>query len=142
MDDHDTAFEKRCTKCGVVQPRSAYQRRTSAPDGLQHWCRDCHSVANASYHKQHPTASQRKSLLRLYGFDYDDVAAAIKAQGGRCPLCGDTFADHWRSACVDHDHATQRFRAILCRRCNAMLGQARDNPEVLIRAAEYLRSHQ
>jgi hypothetical protein len=43
--------------------------------------------------------------------------------------------------CVDHDHETNRVRALLHDRCNRMLGCARDNPEVLRRAAAYLEEH-
>jgi hypothetical protein len=39
---------------------------------------------------------------------------------------------------VDHCHATQRARGLLCASCNAMIGQARDSATVLRAAADYL----
>lgn len=39
---------------------------------------------------------------------------------------------------MDHDHETGETRGMLCSACNKMLGFARDDPEILRRALEYL----
>ena len=44
---------KTCTKCGKELPVDRFSRKSSAPDGLQNWCKDCQRVANkASYGKR------------------------------------------------------------------------------------------
>lgn len=76
------------------------------------------------------------------------VAAVIARQGGRCPICEEPLS---ASRVIDHDHARARLhghaddracprcvRAVLCRRCNALLGFAKDSVELLARAAAYL----
>lgn len=73
----------------------------------------------------------------------------IARQDGLCALCvqplGVTFAvDHSHKLAETHGHPVTRgcpkcFRAILCYRCNALLGFARDDPELLERAAAYVR---
>ena len=58
-----------------------------------------------------------------------------------CEVCGEPpRAKRGGSAvlCYDHDHVTGRFRGWLCFLCNAALGNARDNIEVLERLAAYL----
>lgn len=40
----------------------------------------------------------------------------------------------------DHDHGTGKPRGILCRNCNLAIGNMRDDPERLRRAAEYLEA--
>lgn len=41
---------------------------------------------------------------------------------------------------VDHDHKTGDVRALLCSRCNSLLGYADDSIELLKRAIAYLES--
>lgn len=41
---------------------------------------------------------------------------------------------------ADHCHATGKPRGVLCGSCNMALGLLKDNPEILERAASYLRS--
>jgi hypothetical protein len=42
---------------------------------------------------------------------------------------------------VDHDHKTGKVREVLCFTCNVMLGQAQDDPALLVRAVAYLQKH-
>lgn len=87
-------------------------------------------------------ARQRKSKCRKYGItlqEYDDL---LLRQGGVCTLCG---AKNLRAGdkylCVDHDHITGDVRGLLCHRCNSGIGFLNDDPELLSKAAAYIRSH-
>ena len=42
---------------------------------------------------------------------------------------------------VDHDHETGDVRGVLCNPCNIILGKAKDNPDILKNAANYLTEH-
>lgn len=44
-----------------------------------------------------------------------------KEQGGLCALCQSSLHD--KVACLDHDHATGRIRAVLCQNCNGIEGK-------------------
>ena len=57
----------------------------------------------------------------------------VPPEDSKCECCGDIT-----KLCLDHDHITEQFRGWLCLNCNHGLGKFKDNPEVLIRAAEYL----
>lgn len=44
---------KRCSTCHRWVPRSGYNRRAGAPDGLQPRCRDCCRAWYADHREQH-----------------------------------------------------------------------------------------
>ena len=68
------------------------------------------------------TAEQWKSLL--------------DERFGICPICRKPDPEH-----VDHDHEMGRVRGVLCFSCNAALGQFRDWPDVMRRAAAYVEGN-
>jgi len=53
-----------------------------------------------------------------------------------CEICGAIG-----KICFDHDHKTGKFRGWICGRCNFALENARDNSELLIAMADYLRKN-
>lgn len=57
----------------------------------------------------------------------------IASQMGVCLVCLSAPAVH-----VDHDHETGKVRGVLCFSCNAALGQFKDRPDVIRRAAAYV----
>lgn len=59
----------------------------------------------------------------------------VERQNGKCPICRSSLGEKPH---VDHDHMTGAIRGILCFNCNAGLGKYGDDPERLVRAAQYL----
>jgi len=74
--------------------------------------------------------------------DYEQMLAS---QGRKCAICDQPELTVIRgktiTLAVDHDHATGAVRALLCRRCNHMIGMACDDPALLRAAATYLEAH-
>lgn len=62
-------------------------------------------------------------LKHYYGLTEESFNKLLASQGGRCamPDCR-TDKPRGRGWHVDHDHETGRVRAILCTRCNILLG--------------------
>ena len=88
------------------------------------------------------TALNRKSDLKRYGITADEFVSMSKAQGDVCAICsGKQTAKRHPNLSVDHDHDTGEVRALLCVKCNTGLGMFRDSPELLEKAALYLRKH-
>lgn len=58
-------------------------------------------------------------------------------QGGACAICGGVNKDG-RNLSADHCHKTGRIRGLLCARCNRSIGAMGDDPELLLRAVDYL----
>jgi hypothetical protein len=75
-------------------------------------------------------------LSRRYGISAAEADVMLAAQRGLCAIRRVAPAVH-----VDHDHATDAVRQLMCVHCNGGLGQFRDDPAVLRAAAEYVERH-
>lgn len=74
--------------------------------------------------------------MKTYGLGAGEYDALFQAQGFACAICKGTRKQRLS---VDHDHKTGLIRGLLCRTCNGrLLTAARDKPEVLRAAANYL----
>jgi Recombination endonuclease VII len=73
--------------------------------------------------------------MHRYGVTASEIDAMIEIQAGLCLIC---LCDLGDKPHVDHDHKTGEVRGVLCFNCNGGLGQFRDEPFRLKRAAAYL----
>lgn len=85
-------------------------------------------------------------LMRYYGISVGDYAEMYRKQDGKCAIChqpetSKDKAGNVRVLAVDHCHSTGAVRELLCYACNSMLGQAKDNIDVLLAGAEYIKKH-
>lgn len=114
LEAYEAMMDRRCDWCS--EPFTA--RRTDS-----YWCSwDCRKKVLA--------------LRRSYGMNPDDLRACLAAQGFRCAGCGQPITMDDRH--IDHDHATEQLRGILCVPCNMTLGNARDDVHRLRGLATYL----
>ncbi|MBO8190400.1 endonuclease VII domain-containing protein [Streptomyces oryzae] len=116
---------KRCPQCKEVKPHSAWERNKATSDGWASYCRECRVERN-----------RESYFRRKYGMTVDQRKALLDEQFGICPICLKPAPEH-----VDHDHETGRVRGVLCFSCNAALGQFRDRPDVMRRAAAYVEGN-
>jgi hypothetical protein len=88
---------------------------------------------------------RRNDLKRTYGIAVDDYAEMLAAQNGVCAICSEPetgiLRGRLRHLAVDHDHKTGVVRELLCQKCNSMVENAREQPELLRAAAAYLERH-
>jgi hypothetical protein len=76
-----------------------------------------------------------RSKSKITGITGEQYERMLVRQGGACKICKKKES---KALCLDHDHATQWVRGLLCRKCNFGLGAFDDDPARLIRAAGYL----
>lgn len=123
-----------CIDCGDPIPPAPPRKRRKTR------CVDCYERAQAdraTRHQRLTTYEARAKWLRTYGITPEDYDRMYADQGGRCDIC-------WQpdeSLHVDHDHVTGRVRALLCGKCNRMIGLANEDPAILGRAVSYLQRH-
>jgi hypothetical protein len=78
---------------------------------------------------------------RLYGITLEDKKQMYDEQQGICPVCSFPLPEDFRSACVDHDHRTDRVRQLLHRKCNMLVGVEENQPGTCDAIKSYLEKH-
>lgn len=134
----DQSEVRRCPRCEQNKPRADFPA-----SGKAGYCRPC----RAAYGRDRNRKQRDQQREDRYGYTPEQFATLLAKQGGGCSICGTTQVTNgrWRSSeasdlHVDHDHATGHVRGLLCNRCNMTLGLMDDDPNRLIRAAEYLKN--
>ena len=82
--------------------------------------------------------SRKYGLLNKYGLTLEDYNEMFSTQNGECAICRTHQRDLNISLAVDHDHSTGKVRGLLCKNCNLMIGNAKDDISTLLHAIEYL----
>jgi hypothetical protein len=127
---------RRCPKCGEAKAEEEFPRNRSKSSGLGTYCKPCHNETTRSNIAKNHGNTRHYHLKRRYGMGADEVLEMLNRQWWHCPICVCRLT--LETAHVDHDHRTGQVRAVLCFNCNGGLGQFRDDPRVLRRAADYL----
>jgi hypothetical protein len=158
---------KRCTKCGELKPLDEFYRSNGGRDGRRADCKACDAtrrrvwyranrervIANVvawqrdnkerynarqrEYRESHPDRDWPAYLRRNFGLTVDEYEAFVAAHDSRCAIC-DAEPPEGKRHHLDHDHESGAVRGLLCVRCNNGLGQFRESPALLQRAADYL----
>jgi Recombination endonuclease VII len=108
-------------------------------------CKPCAKIRQEKYLKRHPESVSEahkrykngpKYINAIYGLPDGTVQKMKKEQAGKCAIC-----ELVKPLCVDHNHNNKKVRQLLCRNCNAALGLLKENPELIEKAAAYIRKH-
>jgi RNA polymerase-binding transcription factor DksA len=106
-------------------------------------CVTCTDTATPRWNAANPEKLRqiwfRSNIKKKFGLTEEAYNQMLAAQGGVCALCGDPPGK--RRLAVDHCHTSGAIRALLCANCNHVLGNAKDNAELLRKAADYLDTH-
>jgi hypothetical protein len=79
-------------------------------------------------------------LLKDYGISLEQREEMLKLQDCKCAICRYPFNTS-RDIHTDHNHETNQVRALLCRACNHLIGNCKENTDILLQAIEYLNRH-
>ena len=121
----------RCRKC-EVQSGKIYRHKN--PEKVR--------ITRQVYVTKNPEKTRKwaiRSTWKRKGYNPDEVECFIASHPKECEICKNTPT--YKALAVDHCHATNRLRGILCENCNTGLGMFRDTPGLLRKAAEYLETH-
>ncbi|MDR7385216.1 endonuclease VII domain-containing protein [Promicromonospora iranensis] len=112
----------------MTKPLDDFWTEPRKRDGRHSACKECMHVQQRD-----------RTLRRKYGIGSAEYDALVEAQQGRCGVCGEP--DARRPLVVDHCHRSGQVRALLCDRCNRLLGVADDDIALLEHAIQFLHKH-
>lgn len=91
------------------------------------------------YEKRYREAGKREySFVKNYGLTKEQYLQMLKAQGGRCKICGVDSTILKKKLSIDHNHKTSKVRGLLCDACNCGIGHFKDDPLLMTKAIEYI----
>ena len=162
--------EKRCSKCGEMKPVTEFHRKYTSSDGYHSNCKMCRNKILDNYRRNNkedilaysrlyksthvelmterrrmwaranPDKIRTYKLVGTYGITKEQFDTLLENQNHQCAICGDMLIIG-KQCCVDHKHDTGKIRGILCGHCNLLIGNCRENTEILQAAIEYLNRH-
>jgi len=122
------------------EKRNAYMRQWAKNH------REYFRVAARNWKKKHPEYARKyaadnrahtreKLFNQRYGMTLEQYESLFEQQNGICAICKKPGKLE-----VDHDHATQKVRGLLCKKCNMGIGYLMDDVDTMLATAEYIIS--
>lgn len=150
---------KICNKCKLEKPISEFYKRNGRPLGLMSRCKKCENLCHFDYvqknrekvykkkkewNKNNPNKVKKwdfeKGIKYRYGLSIDKYNEMLNDQNNKCAICNENFT-HKNKPCIDHNHEDLKVRALLCRKCNALIGLSNENIIILYNSIKYLEKY-
>ena len=141
IENDDKTYFCFCPKCG---------KETEHYTNNLKWSSKC-LICKKEYDRQRNLLPEIKEFYKWrdidkkYGMSKDEWFWMYKEQGRECGMCSRELSINRNgsdpnslSACIDHDHETNKIRGMLCNRCNVLLGFADDDVNLLRLGIKYL----
>ncbi len=150
------AYMKECNSCDrVLRDSYFYEDRTK-----ERRCKKCVSEARKKhynenkevikarvkkYRDENPEKIRDTKLKQAYGVGTEYFDAKLKEQGGVCAGCGKNRKVLWRGKevemALDHNHATELPRGVLCIKCNRAYGLLEEDIQTMLNLIEYTNKY-
>ena len=138
----------KCTHCQKEEYISDgislyFQKDKQKKYGFRMQCKECRSFISREWRSKNENMINIKNASRKmfsrYGITIDDYDNMLTEQNGVCAICGTSKLSKNKSRfAIDHCHNTGAIRGLLCSNCNSGIGKLKDNPDIIIKAYEYL----
>jgi DNA-directed RNA polymerase subunit RPC12/RpoP len=146
--------DKICSKCGVEKDLLDFytDSRRNKPRAE---CKQCINKSNRSWYKtvseengerlkNHRRSGMKTRLKLNFDLTLEQYEELLKSQNYECAVCQRHVDNLDKRMAVDHAHVDSDYykvgeiRGLLCEDCNLRLIGDRVNPEIFMRAANYL----
>jgi hypothetical protein len=129
---------KICTRCKDKKELSEFYKSPGSKDGYRIYCKTCYSkLRKRTYNFQ---KAKKLFLKSKYKITLEELEVLFLKQKKKCAICNEPNEEvSTRSGLhIDHDHVTGKVRGLLCKNCNQLIGNAKDNINILENSIKYL----
>lgn len=84
--------------------------------------------------------ARKTHIMRKFGITIEEYETMLLSQDSVCAICKNKCATGNYLA-VDHNHNTQKIRALLCKNCNTAIGLFKEDINIMTNAIEYIKFH-
>ncbi|WP_394815256.1 endonuclease VII domain-containing protein [Prescottella equi] len=135
-----------CRVCSVSMSLDNFPLRDKSRGTRRNECSECQRKSHSERYQRNKDRHRNRNITSRFGITTEEYEAMLSAQCGVCAICGSPETSRHQSGTVrklfiDHDHATGAVRGLLCMKCNAGIGQFKDDPALLAQAIQYLNQH-
>ena len=127
----------KCPTCGETDIAKFYVDKEG--NRTNKYCRECHKEGCKKRWHARDWLDRWASRNYKYGVTKEYLIELYQEQDGKCAICAEVPSTQ-RGLHVDHCHESGKVRGLLCHGCNVALGSFKDNPDLLTKAIEYIRS--
>lgn len=129
------------------QPVANFNKDALQSSGLATYCKSCANQKQMRYYGANKQKVRDRVRKQLYGISSETYKSMHAAQNGLCAICKKAETATGKkgalmSLAVDHRHSDGAVRALLCKRCNRVLGSIKDNFDVALGLAKYIQHHE
>jgi hypothetical protein len=151
---------RQCNICKAVYPATTEFFRARDNHLLRGECLSCEKEYKLKYkhcnkHRWDNSPKRisgiRRRALKVYDMTQNQWDTLARQQEYKCKICNrlcqPTHQISRTPVCsidklvTDHNHKTGKLRGLICGLCNCGLGNFKDNPDILRKAALYLEEH-
>jgi hypothetical protein len=139
-------LRNQCINCRNFMVQSWVENHRRQSNKIKRrWVRKHHKKkleVGRRWKRNNPAKEKNTHLMLKYDITFEIYCSLLEFQKYRCAICGSktTNAKTKKYLSVDHNHKENIVRGLLCFNCNLLVGFAKDNPQILKAALNYLKA--
>ena len=98
-------------------------------------------LKSRKWHTDNKDKAKANKLRSRYNISTEQLEVMYKEQGDCCKICNTHKYNTPRGLFIDHNHDTLEVRGLLCSHCNTAIGMLKDDPKLLDKAKQYLKTN-
>lgn len=136
-----------CINCNKLKRLSSFELRSDTKT-YRKSCKKCENNRKSLWYSNNKVNVKIQQVAKKYGLSEKDYEILVKYHNKLCAICGkeedsiDGRTKLKKSLSVDHNHRTGKVRGLLCWRCNAMIGYAKEDIKNLKNGVKYLEKYE